>query len=50
MFHLLCKPFGGHGKVHEITPTSAGWRFVGFSLHRLRKGDSVGENTRTDEA
>jgi hypothetical protein len=23
---LLKKPFGSHGKVHQITPESAGWR------------------------
>lgn len=42
---LLRKPFGTHGKVHEITPTSAGWRYVGFSLYQLRAGESVGEVT-----
>ena len=29
---LLRKPFGTHGKVHEITPQNAGWRYVGFLL------------------
>ena len=33
MSDLLKKPFGTHGKVHEITPQSAGWRYVGFSLY-----------------
>lgn len=42
---LLKKPFGTHGKVHEITPASAGWRYVGFSLYRLRAGESVSEAT-----
>ncbi|MDB4170388.1 5-deoxy-glucuronate isomerase, partial [Planktomarina sp.] len=27
MSDLLKKPFGTHGKVHEITPQSAGWRY-----------------------
>ena len=45
MSTLLCKPFGTHGKVHEITPASAGWRYVGFSLYRLRPGDTVEEAT-----
>ena len=31
---LLCKPFGTHGEVHRITPERAGWRYVGFALHR----------------
>ena len=42
---LLRKPFGSRGKVHEITPQSAGWRHVGFSLYRLRAGDSAAEPT-----
>lgn len=45
MAELLRKPFGTHGKVHEITPTSAGWRYVGFSLYRLRAGETVREAT-----
>jgi 5-deoxy-glucuronate isomerase len=45
MSPLLRKPFGSHGKVHEITPSSAGWRYVGFSLLRLRAGETVAEIT-----
>jgi 5-deoxy-glucuronate isomerase len=45
MNRLLRKPFGSHGKVHEITPTSAGWRYVGFSLWRLRAGEIASEAT-----
>ena len=45
MTRLLRKPFGSHGKVHEITPSSAGWRYVGFSLLRLRVGETVSEAT-----
>ena len=47
---LLRKPFGSHGKVHEITARSAGWRYVGFSLYRLRAGETVAEATGADEA
>ena len=39
MAELLRKPFGTHGKVHDITPASAGWRYVGFGLYHLRAGD-----------
>lgn len=46
---LLRKPFGTHGKVHSITPESAGWRYVGFSLYRLRKGETAAEATGTRE-
>lgn len=45
MKDLQRKPFGDHGKVHEITPASAGWRYVGFSLYRLRAGESASELT-----
>ncbi|MCE6952717.1 5-deoxy-glucuronate isomerase [Cereibacter sphaeroides] len=50
MSRLLCRPFGTHGKVHEITPASAGWRYVGFSLWRLRAGESAAEATGGMEA
>ncbi|MEL6915357.1 MAG: 5-deoxy-glucuronate isomerase [Pseudomonadota bacterium] len=42
---LLRKPLGTRGEVHRITPASAGWRYVGFSLHRLRAGDVAAETT-----
>ncbi|NNL74214.1 MAG: 5-deoxy-glucuronate isomerase, partial [Silicimonas sp.] len=29
MPELLKKPFGTRGKVHAITPESAGWQYVG---------------------
>lgn len=45
MVDLLRKPFGTHGKVHQITPESAGWRYVGFSLYHLRAGDRIAEET-----
>lgn len=45
MSDLLKKPFGTRGKVHQITPESAGWRYVGFSLYRLRAGDTATEAT-----
>ncbi len=31
MPNLPRKPFGRRGRVHQITPESAGWRYVGFS-------------------
>ena len=49
MPQLLRRPFGAHGKVHEITPASAGWRYVGFSLYRLRAGETVAEATGDSE-
>ncbi|MTE02186.1 5-deoxy-glucuronate isomerase, partial [Paracoccus sp. YIM 132242] len=47
---LLRRPFGTRGEVHRITPQSAGWRYVGFALHRLRAGDSVTDATGGREA
>jgi 5-deoxy-glucuronate isomerase len=49
MAGLLRKPSGAHGKVHEITPESAGWRYVGFSLYRLRAGERVAQPTGSRE-
>lgn len=45
MSRLLCRPFGTHGKVHQITPQSAGWRHVGFSLYHLRPNETATEAT-----
>jgi 5-deoxy-glucuronate isomerase len=49
MSPLLRKPFGRHGKVHEITPQSAGWRYVGFALYHLRPGEAAAEATGARE-
>lgn len=42
---LLRKPTATHGKVHDITPQSAGWGYVGFGLYRLRPGETAAEAT-----
>lgn len=49
MSPLLRRPFGTHGKVHDITPQAAGWRHVGFSLFRLRPGEVAAEATGANE-
>jgi len=49
MANLLRKPQGAHGKVHDITPESAEWGYVGFGLYRLKPGDTVSERTNTTE-
>ena len=41
MGDLLRKPRGTTGLVHDITPQTAGWGYVGFALHRLAPGDHV---------
>lgn len=50
MADLLRKPFGTRGKVHDITPQSAGWSYVGFGLHVLSPGDRAQEFTGEREA
>jgi len=49
MSDLLKKPFGTHGKVHQITPESAGWCYVGFDLICLRAGEDWTELTGKNE-
>lgn len=49
MSNLLRKPFGNRGKVHQISPESAGWRHVGFSLYHLNPGDIAHEETSDRE-
>jgi 5-deoxy-glucuronate isomerase len=50
MADLLRKPVADLGKVHEITPETAGWGYVGFSLYRLKAGETVSEATGDREA
>ncbi|MBP1857943.1 5-deoxy-glucuronate isomerase [Rhizobium herbae] len=41
MPNLLVKPNGTSGLVHDITPQSAGWTYVGFGLNRLASGEKT---------
>lgn len=45
MKQLLRKPAGTTGKVHDITPASAGWGYVGFGLYHLKAGEAASEAT-----
>ncbi len=45
MTQLLRKPTGLTGKVHDISPASAGWGYVGFGLYRLAPGEQAAEAT-----
>ncbi|MBJ6985850.1 MULTISPECIES: 5-deoxy-glucuronate isomerase [unclassified Devosia] len=45
MSKLLVKPNGTSGKVIDVTPESAGWTYVGFTLHKLSPGQSVSAPT-----
>jgi 5-deoxy-glucuronate isomerase len=49
MTDLRVRPKGMHGKVHDITPQSAGWKYVGFSLYRLKPGEAASELTGSNE-
>ncbi|VAW20229.1 5-deoxy-glucuronate isomerase [hydrothermal vent metagenome] len=49
MADLLVKPAATKGKVHDITPKSAGWSYVGFSLYRLEPGETASEITGDNE-
>lgn len=50
MSKLLVKPSGNTGKVHDVTPESAGWGYVGFGLYRLKAGGRAAEATGDREA
>ncbi len=41
MSKLLVKPKRTTGLVASVTPKSAGWKYVGFDLHRLKKGETA---------
>jgi 5-deoxy-glucuronate isomerase len=41
MPQLRVRPKAARGLVTEVTPESAGWTYVGFSLHRLEPEDTI---------
>ncbi len=45
MVSLLRRPSGTRGKVHDITPEGAGWKYVGFGLYHLAPGERAAEAT-----
>ncbi|WP_296039855.1 5-deoxy-glucuronate isomerase [uncultured Agrobacterium sp.] len=49
MANLLRKPTGTSGKVHDITPESANWGYVGFGLYHLKPGEIANEKTGETE-
>ncbi|MGB5556482.1 MAG: 5-deoxy-glucuronate isomerase [Paracoccaceae bacterium] len=49
MNNLLIRPSASTGKIHDITPETAGWKYVGFGLYRLKKGETVAEPTGETE-
>ena len=48
MSELLVKPAAG-AAVHDVTPASAGWSYVGFGLHDLSRGEMLSTAGTADE-
>ena len=46
---LRIRPKGMTGKVHDVTPASAGWGYVGFALHKLEAGEVTGGESGAEE-
>lgn len=47
--NLRVRPKAMTGLVHDVTPASAGWTYVGFGLHRLGAGEVTGGQSGTQE-
>ena len=45
MKNLLLKPNNNSKKKFDITPQSAHWKYVGFKLFHLEKGDDIKDKT-----
>src|SRR5215217_6413926 len=52
MSNLLVKPSkpDSGGRIHAITPASAGWTYVGFEVYQLKGGQSLRQATEGREA
>jgi 5-deoxy-glucuronate isomerase len=52
MSNLLVKPGrpDADGRIHSVTPASAGWTYVGFEVYRLKAGQSLRRDTGDREA
>lgn len=48
MSKLLVKPATG-SCVHDVTPASAGWSYVGFAVHDIAAGDTLAMAGTSDE-
>ena len=47
--NLLIRPKGTTGLVHDVTPDTAGWSYVGFALHKLAEGEVTGGESGAQE-
>ena len=50
MKNLLLKPNNNSKKKFDITPQSAHWKYVGFKLFHLEKGDDIKDKTNFEES
>lgn len=50
MSQLLRKPEQEAGQLHDISPESANWRYVGFQVYRLKPGETAQDKTGDNEA
>ena len=44
------QPINSEGRIQNITPESAGWKFVGFDVFKLKSGQSLQQKTGSREA
>ena len=49
MSNLLIKPNNDSKIKFDITPQSAHWKYVGFKLFHLEKGDDIKDKTNFEE-
>ncbi|CAM5764925.1 5-deoxy-glucuronate isomerase [Labrys miyagiensis] len=49
MSRLLIKPDKTSSKIHQVTPESAGWAYVGFEVHQLPPGATLSADTADRE-
>ncbi|RDJ21410.1 5-deoxy-glucuronate isomerase [Bosea caraganae] len=51
MSKLLIKPSAPDrdGRIHEVTPQTAGWDYVGFEVYRLTEGQELSRDTGSRE-
>ena len=47
--NLRVRPKAKTGLVHDVTPASAGWSYVGFALHKLAEGEVAEGEAGTQE-
>lgn len=50
MPNLVVKPDTTAQKIHDVTPESAGWKYVGFQVYRVQEGESIQAETGDNEA